>query len=140
LTNSPGMQQTTTFTPEAKTVDGITFDHIQTKFTITGRNPQERQAAQFINMLYGTNGLDGYAGVVDPQHHVTVFGGNDALLSSTITAVKANSDTLGALPGVKAVTANLPPDRFMEMYIPVDNLVATGVAFAKQMGMPVNLP
>src|SRR5207249_3181030 len=32
------------------------------------------------------------------------------------------------------------PNRCMEMYISVDNLVATGAAYAKQFGMPVNLP
>ena len=138
--SNPGMQTDVTYTPNAKTIDGVELGHMQMKFTVTGKSPQERQAAQMIKMMYGPNGLDAYGGNVDAGHHISVTGGNDALISSTIAAVKAKSDPMGDLAGTKSVAANLPPNRFMEMYVPVDNLIAVGVTYAKQFGMPINFP
>jgi len=140
ITQGPGMETESTYTPDAKTVDGVSFDKIQNKFTITGNSPQERQVKQLLRTMYGPNGMEGYAAAVDPNHYLTVFSPDDALISKALQSIKTNSNPMGDLAGVKTVSAALPPNRFLEMYFPVDNLVATGVAYAKQFGMPINLP
>jgi hypothetical protein len=140
LSSGPGMDVKTTFTPEAKTVEGVSFTHTQMQFNVTGKTAQDRQAVQALKMMYGPNGLSGYNAAIDDKHFVAVLSDDEKLLSGTVVAVKANSDNLSSLAPVKAVAANLPSARFAELYIPVDVLVATGVSYAKQFGMPVNLP
>ena len=129
----------TSFTANAKTIDGVAFDQFQTQFNMAGNTPQEMQAAQMVTWIYGPGGLNAYAGAVDPQHFVIVAGGNDALMSKTVAAVKAQSDALATLGPVQTVSSQLPKTRLAALYVPVDALVATGVNIAKTFGMPVGL-
>ena len=49
--SNPGMQTDVTYTPNAKTVDGLELGRMQMKFTVTGKSPQERQAAHVIEAV-----------------------------------------------------------------------------------------
>jgi len=92
------------------------------------------------------NGLSGYFGQIDPKTFVSSAGVSDELLEKTITAAKANSDTLGKLAGVTAVAKQLPSSRLAAMYIPLDTIIGTGLTYAQQFGfgvqvqLPADLP
>ena len=133
IPNQPEMK--ITFTPNAKTVDGVNF----TQFTneITGNDAASNQARQMFAIFYGPAGATGYSGLIDDQHLLTESGLDDATLSSAIKAVKDKSDPSSKLPGVALVNQHLPPSRIGAFYVAIDQIVLTGTNYAKMMGMPI---
>jgi hypothetical protein len=133
---------TTTFTPAAKTVDGVTFDELQVAFNMTGQSFQEMQAAQFISFLYGANGVQVYTGMVSDQTMLSVSGVPDDVITAAIEAIKKGDDPLAKIDTVKAVAAQLPPQRFATIYIPLAEWASTGLNVAKQFSvdMGVKIP
>ena len=141
--NLPNAEATkTVYTENVKTVDGVKFDSIQTTFNFPGNTPQEMQAQQAVNLMYGPNGLTMYSGVVDSKTLLLVAGGDDALLSAALGSAKDNKDIIGKMDPIQAVDAELPKTRVGVMYLPLDQVVSTAVGYAKQFGfpMPVQLP
>jgi hypothetical protein len=131
----------TTVTPAAKTVDGVTLDSFSATVNMQPQTPQEQQAAFMLQMLYGPKGMTGYSGAVGADKLVTVAGGDDALLSSSIAAAKNNTDALGK--GVAAkVSAGLPQNRLGAFYLPIDTIMTTVLDVMAARGMPggVKLP
>ncbi len=137
---------TQTFTRDSKTVDGVSFDEMKSQIPLNGNNPGQMQAMQLISMIYGPQGPDAFTGVVNDQNMLTVMGLDDAGISAAIAAVKAGDDPMAKLPSVKAVSSQLPTDRFAAVYIPLDLWATTGFGYAKMFGidmgvtMPENLP
>jgi hypothetical protein len=135
-----------TFTRDAKTVDGISFDEIKSQINMNGQNPQQMQIMQFFSMIYGPQGPDAFTGQVDDQNLLTVMGLDDAAMSAAIAAVKAGDDPMAKIGTTKAVSAELPPQRFAAIYVPLDLWATTGFGYAKMFGidwgvtMPDNLP
>lgn len=125
--------------PGAKTVAGVQFDAFETKMKFPEDDPQAAQAQQMIALIYGPAGMSGVLGAVDAKTVVAVQGGSDELIADLVTASKANADTLSALAAVRAVSAELPKNRTMEMYLDLGTLVNTGVRYAKGFGLPVNV-
>lgn len=134
--------QKTTHTPSAKSVSGVSFDQVKIDFNFAGNTPQEMQAQQAINFLYGPNGFTMLSGVVDPKTLLIVGGGNDQLLSTSIAAAKSDTDALGMTDPVKTVDAELPKSRIGVFYIPLDTIASTAVGYAGKMGfaVPVQIP
>jgi hypothetical protein len=130
-----------TLTPNAKTLDGISFDSLQTTMTPDPNNPMAQQQAQMMALMYGPNGMTAYTGVVG-DHFVLATGLDDTAFSALIASAKAGGAPLASLDAVKKVAANLPTNRMAEFYIPLDTVVSTGLTYAKQFGfaMPVQLP
>jgi hypothetical protein len=125
-------------TPKAKTVEGIAFDQISTTVNPNANDPMAQQQAQVLSFMYGPQGMNMLQGEVN-GNLLTASGVPDTVLSSAIAAVKSNDSPLSNLAGVKAVAANLPTNRTAEFYIPVDEIVTTGLSYAKQFGAGVNL-
>jgi hypothetical protein len=130
-------QVKTTVTPNAHTVDGVSFTDVQMQFNLQGNTPQDQQAAQAIKFMYGPDGLTMSAGVVDPKTLLFVVGGTDALISSSVASAKNNTDVLSGLDGVKLVDAQLPKTRAVVAYVPLDVIVSTAVGYMGKFGMPV---
>ena len=134
------------FTRDAKTVDGVSFDEVKSPINLNGQNPQQMQAMQFISMIYGPQGPDMFTGLVDDQNLLTVMGLDDAGISAAISAAKAGDDPLAKIGTTKAVSSELPPQRFGAVYVPLDLWATTGLGYAKMFGMdmgvtmPDNLP
>ena len=128
-------------TPNAKTVDGVSFDLLQLK-PVQDNSPQAMQIAQMMNIMYGPGGVSLYAGVVDPKTFLVVMDGSDDLLTSALAAAKADTDVLSATDPIKAVDAELPKSRAAAFYVPLDVIISTGVSYARQFGfpMPVQIP
>jgi hypothetical protein len=124
-----------TFTPAAKTVDGIEF--AQFTSDITGTDAVSMQAKQMLSIMYGPGGPSGFSGVVDADHMLTVQGLDDATISAAIKAVKDKSDSLSKLPGVELVNKNLPQKRVAIGYLALGDFVTTITNYAKMMGMPI---
>ncbi|HWB54191.1 MAG TPA: hypothetical protein VG722_08360, partial [Tepidisphaeraceae bacterium] len=62
-TNGNPMKISTSYTENAKQIDGISFNQINVKFDMTNlQTPQDRQAAQMMAMMYGPNGMTGLVG------------------------------------------------------------------------------
>jgi hypothetical protein len=100
------------------------------------------QAAQFLGFMYGANGVQVYSGAVTDHALLTVSGVPDDMTTAAIEAVKKGDDPLAKLDTVKAVSAQLPPQRFAAFYIPLDEWATTGLNVAKQfsMDMGVKIP
>ena len=130
-----------TLTPKAKTLDGVTFDSVTTTMTPDPQNPMAQQQAQMLALMYGPNGMTQFFGV-DGDHLLAVTGISDPVLSTAIASAKTGDAPLAALDAVKKVAANLPTNRMAEIYVPLDQIVSTGLTYAKQFGfaMPVQLP
>ncbi|MGA2442097.1 MAG: hypothetical protein ABSH08_14175, partial [Tepidisphaeraceae bacterium] len=134
------------FTRDAKTVDGVSFDEVKSPINLNGQNPQQMQMMQFISMIYGPQGPDMFTGLVDDQNLLTVMGLDDAGISAAIAAAKAGDDPLAKIGTTKAVSSELPAQRFGAVYIPLDLWATTGFGYAKMFGMdmgvtmPDNLP
>jgi hypothetical protein len=138
--------QTQTYTRDSKTVDGISFDEMKSTINLNGQSPQQMQAMQMITMMYGPQGPDVFTGVVDDKTMLTVMGLDDAGISAAITAAKAGDDPLAKTSSVKAVSSQLPAQRFAVVYVPLDLWATTGFGYAKMFGvdmgvtLPENLP
>ena len=130
---------TYSFNDNAKTINGVKLDQIQMKLNDNPQTPQEAQALQMLRMIYGPQGLSGYLGAVDPKHVVMGMGLDDQLMQQAVAAAKANKDALSSQPELRAVSGQLPQNRMAVGYFALDQLITTGVNYAKQMGMPVNL-
>ncbi|MGH7213406.1 MAG: hypothetical protein ACREIT_01295, partial [Tepidisphaeraceae bacterium] len=132
-------QMTTTYTANAKTVDGIALDQFKSQLNLDPQTPEAAQAQQALTMMYGPNGMTGYVGVLDDKTLISAAGVSDELLAGALTAAKAGNDTVGARQNIKAVAAQLPANRLAVWYIPLDVLVSTGLNYARQMGMQMQL-
>jgi len=135
------VQSKLTITPAAKTVAGVKLDAFQSNMT-TGAAEDDAQAAQMkqmMTMMYGPNGISGVTGLVSDKTLITVTGGGDELVEKAVTAAKANEDVLGKLAGVTAVNKHLPQNRNLVAYLPVDQMITTGLTYAQQFGMPVQI-
>ncbi|MGH7176240.1 MAG: hypothetical protein ACREJC_02565 [Tepidisphaeraceae bacterium] len=131
----------TTFTPAAKVLDGVSFDNISTVFNMNAQDPMGMQQAQIMAMLYGPGGVNVLMGPAG-DNLIMASGVRDPILSATIKAIKENAAPLADLPGVKSVSANLPKIRAAALFVPVDEIVNTGLTYAKQFGagLQVQLP
>jgi hypothetical protein len=136
----PNLKTTTTYTANAKQVDGISFNQFKVQFdTSPASTMQARQAARMLRMMYGPEGMVGLTGVVDAKHLLTGLGAGDDTLTHAADAIKANQDTLGTLDELKDVQANLPTQRLAAFYVALDQMAMTGASYARQFGLPLNL-
>jgi hypothetical protein len=91
-----------------------------------------------MKMMYGPEGMNALTGTVGDKL-VIGFGASEATLISTIAAVKDSSDPLSKVPGVAAVSSQLPKSRAFTLYVPLDELVTTISTYAGAMGMPIQI-
>ena len=133
---------TTNVVPNAKTIDGVSFDQIRLQFNMAGNTPQQMQMNQMMNIMYGPGGFSMYTGVVDPKTLLFGSGLSDDFLGKAVESVKSGADPVGESDAVKLVDAELPKNRSVVAYIPLDVIVSTAVGYAQQFGMPlpVQLP
>ncbi|HSV14062.1 MAG TPA: hypothetical protein VLI90_07365 [Tepidisphaeraceae bacterium] len=129
--------QKTTVTPNASTVDGVSFDEMKIAFDGQAKTAQAMQAQQAMAFMYGPNGFIMRTAVIDPKTMVSIAGGNDELVSKVVAAAKADKDVLSQTDVVKGVDAELPKTRAFAMYIPLDTIVSTAVGYAGKFGFPV---
>lgn len=131
----------TTFTANAKTIDGVSFDQIQSQFNMQAAGPEAAQAQMMMNYLYGPDGINILVGEVGDRL-IVGMGVPESVMSATIASVKGNTAPLADDARTKSVVAQLPKTRLATMFIAVDEIVGTGLTYAKQFGfnMPVQLP
>ncbi|HEV7300864.1 MAG TPA: hypothetical protein VGN72_15970 [Tepidisphaeraceae bacterium] len=129
----------TVFTPAARQVDGVTFDQFKTEITADPDSPDAAQAQRMLGILYGPEGMTGLTGKLDDKQLLTVAGLSPAALSNVIKSAKANEDVVGKTQSLQTAKAQLPEQRIATMYIPVDVILGTGLNYAQQFGMPMNV-
>lgn len=139
ITGGGQVQSKTTITPNAKTVAGVELDQFQSVISAQGDGAEAAQMNQMMSMMYGPNGMTAFTGIIGDKALITVQGASDALLEKAVTAAKANENVLGKLPGVTMVNKQLPQSRNIVMYVPLDTIVTTGLTYAQQFGMPIQL-
>jgi hypothetical protein len=139
--NSP-VEMTMVRTPAAKTVDGVVFDDFS--FQMKAKNSAQAPAsmAPMLGMLAGAGAAHRLVGMVDDGHVLAVSQGDDALISSVIAAIKANSDPLDARPQVAAVAAKLPAMRLGVGYVSMDAFAQIAMRYARMfsVSVPLELP
>lgn len=133
------MPTTFEYKPASKTVAGVTFDSFSVLPPANPKTPEEAQAAQIMTLAYGPNGLTTVVGIVDDNTIVSGAGVSDESLTRLIASAKAGTDELGKLSHVQATAKQLPASSLATIYIALDELVKTGVSYARQFGAPVNL-
>jgi hypothetical protein len=141
--NAPGADNMKpTWTDNAKTVDGVSFDQVITKVDMNAQNPMAMQQAQMMSLMYGPQGAVIDYGIVDDTHLLAVSGIKDETISAAIKAVKDNAAPLADNANVKAVAAQLPKQRSMAFYIAIGDIASTGLNYARQFGfaMPLQIP
>ena len=131
----------TTYTPKAKTIDGVALDLMQTTFAPPAgaqRTPQMMQQQQMMTWMYGPGGVNAYVGAVGNDKVLGASGVNDEVLKQLAAAAKADQDVLGATKPVADTTAQLPKQRLAVWYVQIDNFATSVANMAKQFGMPIN--
>ncbi len=129
-TEQDGMTITTTtsYRPEARPIDGVTVDEWSMATNIEGEaNDQAQQAQMAMSMMFGSNGLGGYM-VPTKDGVVMTMSRNSQMLTQALATAK-NGGGLGSKDGISAISAKLPDNRAMELYIGVDHLLGVGAAF-----------
>ncbi|UYV12723.1 MAG: hypothetical protein NCW75_00185 [Phycisphaera sp.] len=119
---------TTSYRPEARTIEGVTVDEWGVATNIEGEaNEQAMQAQMAMSMIFGSNGLGGY---VAPAKDgvVMTMSRNSQMLTQTLGTAN-NGGGLGSGDSIGAVSAKLPNNRAFELYIGVDHLMGIGAAF-----------
>ena len=96
----------TTTTPNAKTIEGVSFDLLHTDMNL-GQGPNAAQADNTMKMIYGPDGMNALTGVVGDKL-VVGFGASEQTLGAAITAIKANDDPMSKNAGVAAVRRSFP--------------------------------
>lgn len=137
IPNNPSGNMKVTVTPNAKTIDGVSFTQITTAPDANDTSPQAMQIKQMMAIMYGGNGPTFNVGAVDDQHMVSLSGIDDTVSSAAIKAIKENQDNLSKTEGVAFVNKNLPEKKVGVFYIAVDEIVTTVTNYAKMMGMPI---
>lgn len=137
-----GGQVKTTFTSNAKEVEGVKLDLLQTQFAMEPKTPEERQAAQMIAFIYGPTGLNGYSGAVTDKTAILAQGLSDDMLKTAILAAREDANKVGEKANIKVVDAELPKERFAALYVPLDTIAMTMFDYARQFGfgVPVQMP
>jgi len=135
-TNAP---MTVDFKPDDKTVDGVTFDHLQSNLAMDPNDPKAAQAQQAIALLYGPNGIGGYGGVADDTHYIMVSGGNDQLLSDLIASAKGGQDVISSRAPVAMVASHLSKNPVVFYYVFLDQIATSATKLAANFGFPIKL-
>ncbi len=135
-TNAP---MTFDFKPDAKTVDGVSFDQLQTNLAMDPNDPKAAQAQQAIALLYGPNGVGAYAGAADDSHYIVVTGGNDQLISDAIASAKGGQDAISPRPNVAMVASHLAKKPVLVYYVFLDNIATSASKLAENFGFPIKL-
>jgi len=135
----PAQQMKMSYTAGAKTVGGVSFDAMKSEFNFDPNDPSSGQAQQFMNMLYGPNGATVMLGLLDDKTLVQAIGLKDETLNNVVTSAKGNQTPLADLPAVRTVAGNLPKNNAAIFFMPVDEIVNTGLNYAKQFGVPVQI-
>lgn len=129
-TEQDGMTITTTtsYRPEARPIDGVTVDEWSLATNIKGdSNEQAQQVQMALSTMFGSNGLGGY---VAPAKSgvVMTMSRNSQMFTQTLAAANKGGG-LGAKADISAISAKLPQNRALEVYIGVDRLLGIGAAF-----------
>jgi hypothetical protein len=129
-----------TYTPAAKTVDGVTFDQMHTGVDMGGAlTPQTAKISQYLSFLYGQDGINFYSGVVNDTTYLQVGGVSDDKISAAIAAAKSGDDVLGKQTGVQSTAAQLPKERLAAFYVPVDTIVNTVFTYMGKFGLDMGV-
>ncbi|MFI5380402.1 MAG: hypothetical protein ACHRHE_13980 [Tepidisphaerales bacterium] len=139
MPNQGGLTMESKIEDGAAEVAGVKLDKVTNKFVLDPNNPQAAQIKPMIDMMYGPNGMSGVMGAVSATTYVQAIGGDDDFNSAVVAAAKSNDAALSQLAHIKAVTAQLPPNRAAVMYIHLDNIATTVLAYAAQFGFRVPL-
>ena len=134
VTEQEGMSFTTstTYRPEARTIEGVTVDEWGVTTNIAGEaNEQAMQAQMAMTMVMGSNGLGGYLASSD-NGVVMTMSRNSQMLTQALESAN-NGGGLGTNAELSAISGKLPDNRAFEMYIGVDRLLGVGAAFLGEL-------
>ncbi len=134
-----GQMQTIETTPNAVTVGDVGFDAFKVNIEFDRNSPEGMQAQRALSMLYGPQGLGGYFGAVDNKLIVAANVPQERL-AELIAAAKADRSLVTDKAHLQSVLAELPPQRLMVVFVPLDQWAKTGARVASQaFGLPINL-
>jgi hypothetical protein len=141
MNNTPGaMPMLQTFTPDAKTVDGVTMDQYHAGFDVgAAQTPQTARIGQMLTFVYGADGLNMYDGAVNDTTFISVGGIEDDKISAAIVAAKSGDDSVAKDTGLAATAGHLPTQRVAAMYLPMDVVVNTVFGYIAKFGLDMGV-
>lgn len=132
------MEADVTYTPGATTIAGVKLDRFEADLNLDAQNPQEAQAQQQLDWLYGPGGPSGYTGTINENLQIFTMGASDDVVEQLIQAARAEGATTQP-EAQQQVAERLPQNRFAAVYFAPDTLLATVLRYAQQMGLPMQL-
>ncbi|MEO6437072.1 MAG: hypothetical protein ABIP55_15115, partial [Tepidisphaeraceae bacterium] len=136
-----GTELKTTYTANAKTIDGVQLNQMATSFAAPAgqqQTPQQMQMQQMMAMMYGPGGVNAYVGQIGNDKVVTSAGANDELMAKLVASAKTGADALATAAPVKATSDQLPKQRIVAAYVALDQIATAAANYAKAFGMPIN--
>ena len=116
LFNMPGgrPKTITTIVENVKTLDGVSFDHMNTRIeSATPGSPEQKM----MDAVYGEGGMNLLMGAVNANSVVISTFKTDAEIKKAIIAAKAQDATVGTDAATRQVAGKLPQNRCMVMYL-----------------------
>lgn len=126
---------------KAKSLGGVDFDKLSADMEAAQGQDQQAMGGMPMKMLFGPDGPTTYLGVVDDKL-VMVSGLGDPQITQVVEAVRGNDAPLADDAGVQLVKGQLMDRHSAIVFFRPDELVRSGVGYARQMGMnmPIQLP
>ncbi len=121
-----------TVTPNAVTVDGISFTKVVTdlntsKLAAQGNPQQQAMIKHELKMMFGKpGGITSYSGRLDGQHVLVAFNEPKSKLRSFIASARSKKDATPS--GGKTLRGEILPHDFMVGYVPVGRLMHMAIA------------
>ncbi len=131
-----GMNMAIQYEENAKQVAGIEFDKLSTRID-EDQQQQGGMGAMPMRMMFGPEGPVTYLGEVDGKL-LMVSGLSDQQIEQVVESARGGADPLAQDQGVQMVLDQLMDDRAAVFFFRPDELVRSGVGYARQMGM--NMP
>jgi hypothetical protein len=128
------------YTAAGKTIEGVTLDQMHVGIDMAkATTPELAQICQYLSWGYSTDGMNVYSGVLDDGTYIQMAGLSDDKMSAAIVAAKGGDAPLAKRTGVVSTAGQLPAQRKMVIYVPVDVLVNTAFGYAAKAGLPLDV-
>ncbi len=126
------------FTMGAEEIAKAQFAHWMVDVAKLEEVDDEKMAA--LKKLFGEDGLLVRIGAVNDKTVVFAFGGGESHVKKLIETARSGRDVIGESAGVKKVSAELPSQKSMAMYIAADRIVTLIKRVTKVLGEEDEIP
>jgi hypothetical protein len=124
MTMNADLKTSVTVTPNALTIKDIPLTKMNVAISLRDETPdnpikpENHAAFDMVKRIYGENGMSMYMGIVG-KRVLVVYGSDENLLESAITAAQSDSDALASSKEISASKTELVSNPVMVTYLPI---------------------